>query len=291
VSGTYLSLLGVSFYDANIGVAVGGGYDSQLQHDVGLILRTTNGGGTWVQQESGLTTYLRTISFTDANTWTASAQWGGVLLHTTNAGAVWTQQDIGNMNCVTGVAVPAAPAGFAAGYRQVPCGGHCGYNLFEVYRTTDGGATWTEMPMSPRVCTPNAVSFTSASTGTVVGWSGLILRTTTGGAEWIRENPPVTQNAPTELELLQNYPNPFNPTTNIRYQIADSRFVKITIYDILGREVEVLVNERKAPGRYTVEFCGCGLASGVYFYRLEARPVDGRGGRTSSETKKLLLLR
>jgi predicted outer membrane repeat protein len=76
------------------------------------------------------------------------------------------------------------------------------------------------------------------------------------------------QEVPHEFRLEQNYPNPFNPTTYIRWQIADSRNVKLVVYDILGREVAVLVNERKMPGNYELQFNASGLASGVYVYRL-----------------------
>ena len=75
---------------------------------------------------------------------------------------------------------------------------------------------------------------------------------------------------PGEVKLFQNYPNPFNPTTVIRYELPQASEVKLVVYDVLGREVAVLVNERKLPGRYTVKFDATGVASGVYFYRLQA---------------------
>jgi hypothetical protein len=75
---------------------------------------------------------------------------------------------------------------------------------------------------------------------------------------------------PVSFELSQNYPNPFNPRTGIRYQVPGASDVKITVYDMLGREVSVLVNERKLPGNYEASFDGSGLASGVYYYRLTA---------------------
>ncbi len=83
--------------------------------------------------------------------------------------------------------------------------------------------------------------------------------------------------------LEQNYPNPFNPTTVIRYQLPEVSDVKLFVYDILGREVTVLVNERKNAGSYEVKFDAWNLTSGVYFYRLQA------GDFVS--TKRLLLLR
>jgi murein DD-endopeptidase MepM/ murein hydrolase activator NlpD len=68
--------------------------------------------------------------------------------------------------------------------------------------------------------------------------------------------------------LAQNYPNPFNPTTVIKYTIAGVRNVKLAIYDLLGREVAILVDEPKGPGTYWVTFDGTGLSTGTYFYRL-----------------------
>ncbi len=100
------------------------------------------------------------------------------------------------------------------------------------------------------------------------------------GPDGVRRNEP---GIPARFKLEQNYPNPFNPGTNIRYQIADSRNVRLTVYDVLGREVVVLVSERKAPGTYEVRFDGSSLASGIYFYRIRAGSYV--------ETRKLVLLR
>jgi len=86
---------------------------------------------------------------------------------------------------------------------------------------------------------------------------------------------------PSEFRLLQNYPNPFNPTTSIRYSVLNSTYVNLTVYDILGREVAMLVNEEKYPGTYTVTLDASGLSSGIYFYRLTAGQY--------TETKKMIL--
>ena len=85
---------------------------------------------------------------------------------------------------------------------------------------------------------------------------------------------------PTSFALFQNYPNPFNPETVISYQLPVTSPVKLTVYDILGREVMVLVDETRLPGKYEARFSatggtvsgrgGTGLASGVYIYRLTA---------------------
>jgi hypothetical protein len=89
--------------------------------------------------------------------------------------------------------------------------------------------------------------------------------------------------SPALYELGQNYPNPFNPTTKIQFTIVNRRLTTVKVYDVLGREVSTLVNEVKEPGTYSVEFDGTNLASGVYFYRLQAGDFVA--------TKKLVLLK
>ena len=75
---------------------------------------------------------------------------------------------------------------------------------------------------------------------------------------------------PHSFSLGQNYPNPFNPRTMINFQLPISDYVRLVVYDVLGREVVTLVNEEKIPGAYSVTFDGSQLPSGTYFYRLEA---------------------
>lgn len=83
--------------------------------------------------------------------------------------------------------------------------------------------------------------------------------------------------------LSQNYPNPFNPGTNINYSIEESGFVTLKVYDILGKQVAVLVNENKPAGNYMVEFNAANLPSGIYIYRLTVGKF--------ADSKKLLLLK
>lgn len=76
---------------------------------------------------------------------------------------------------------------------------------------------------------------------------------------------------PKEYKLEQNYPNPFNPSTTISYQIPEESNVILKVYDIIGRELKTLVNEVKDAGIYKTNFNASNLASGIYFYRLEAK--------------------
>jgi len=95
------------------------------------------------------------------------------------------------------------------------------------------------------------------------------------------------KNQTTELisdyKLFQNYPNPFNPESKIKIQISRTSNVKLVVYDILGKELETLINKQINPGTYEVNFDGSNYPSGLYFYQLT---VDGYG-----ETKSMVLLK
>jgi hypothetical protein len=78
------------------------------------------------------------------------------------------------------------------------------------------------------------------------------------------------QQIPRNFSLDQNYPNPFNPSTTIKYQVGEAQLTTLKIYDLLGREVAILVNKVKPPGIYEVQWNATTMPSGVYFYRLQA---------------------
>jgi photosystem II stability/assembly factor-like uncharacterized protein len=315
--GTILCLRGVCFTDANNGTMVGGDWFSAT----GIILCTTNGGTEWVKQYKVDTACINAVSFIDGNVGTAVgvAKTAGdekmFILHTTDAGTTWTSQNIPDpgrgwyfllsvsfIDGMIGIAVGGQKIeGAGISIQKTTDGGITWTNpvryygtLYGIYltdakngtavgewgniiHTTDGGATWIDQSSG----TTNrlyGVCFTDANTGTAIGDSGTILRTTNGGT--LVEN---QQGIPQQYLLNQNYPNPFNPSTTIIYELPKSSETTLTIYDVLGREVSVLVNERKNAGVHEIRFDGSNLASGVYFYRLQAG--------TYNETKKLLLLK
>jgi hypothetical protein len=86
-----------------------------------------------------------------------------------------------------------------------------------------------------------------------------------------------------DFSLAQNYPNPFNPVTKINYYIALSSDVRLTVYDLLGNEIALLVSEFESPGAYSVDFDGSKLSSGVYVYKIQAGIF--------SDVKRLLLIK
>ncbi len=104
--------------------------------------------------------------------------------------------------------------------------------------------------------------------------------------------------APAVYALSQNYPNPFNPSTTIRYSLPYRSHVRLTVFNALGQQVAQLVDGEVQGGQHEVQFDASGLAGGVLYYRMQARPLDstvgresGSGGGTFLETKQLILLR
>lgn len=120
------------------------------------------------------------------------------------------------------------------------------------------------------------------NTGYACGNNGVILKTTNGGGSIVTS---VTNNgnAPKDYELSQNYPNPFNPITMIKFTIPADNFTEISIFDISGKETEVLMGRELNKGSYEISFDGSNYASGVYFYKLRAGSF--------TETKRMILLK
>ena len=150
-----------------------------------------------------------------------------------------------------------------------------------VYFTTDLGASWTYAGLdSISIQSLKSYGDTTFAETYVDG----VYRLTRTGITGVREQ----RNTPGGFALYQNYPNPFNPSTAISYQLSAVSRVNLKVYDVLGREVETLVNGIETAGLHKRIWNASRYASGVYFYRLEAVPV---GGPASIATKKLLLIK
>jgi len=93
----------------------------------------------------------------------------------------------------------------------------------------------------------------------------------------------INNSNPVSFGLEQNFPNPFNPSTQINYNIVNKGLVTLKIFDVLGKEVAVLVNENQEPGKYYAMFNGDNISGGVFYYKLES---DGR-----TDTKKMILVK
>ena len=221
----------------------------------------------WFQQTSGTSHWLWGVSFTDANNGTAVGE-VGTILRTTDGGDNWVSQTSGTTNHLSGVS-------FTDVNNRTAVGGNG-----TILRTTDGGDNWVSQS-SGTTNHLSGVSFTDANNGTVIGQYGTILRTTNGGASFVEEDQ--IGDIPIAFSLSDNFPDPFNPSTKIRYSIPQTSIVVIKVFDILGNEIETLINEQKSIGTYELTWTAVNLPSGIYFYQLIAGSYI--------ETKKMVLMK
>jgi photosystem II stability/assembly factor-like uncharacterized protein len=280
-------LNGVWFTDVQTGFAVGVTY--KTQGSVGRMLRTTDGGETWVSQNTSNALPLNGISFTDASHGVGVGGMGGGrdgpalgnILRTTNGGENWQEisiQGLADMRAVS----------FWDQKHGVAVGGFHGTHITpraQILQTEDGGSTWTIAPFR-RVGLLNAISLTGGGNGTAAGdcWGrAMLVRTTTGGLTWAGDGFPSSGEIPREIYLSQNYPNPFNPLTTIEYSVAKTGHLKLAVYDLLGREIAVLVDAEQRAGTYRVQWDGRCFSSGTYLLRIT-------GGQTQ-QTRKMVIVR
>lgn len=155
-----------------------------------------------------------------------------------------------------------------------------------------GSGAWVEL-MKTNVSAHSDVSVTVSDAMSPV-ISGRVLRADALQFQWIAESGATAvagdHSLPETTALLQNYPNPFNPTTAISYQLSAVSVVRLRTFDVLGRELGMIVNEVQKPGFYTARWDASGLPSGVYYYMLEAAPQGDASGRFV-DVKKMLMLR
>ncbi|MCB0721405.1 MAG: T9SS type A sorting domain-containing protein [Ignavibacteriae bacterium] len=234
-----------------------------------VVLKTTNAGQSWFPLDVGVIPpleFFRDIKFTSENTGYLIADIGRVR-KTTNAGVNWTLLSTGTTEALFSISFPTPDTGYVGGDHGI------------VLKTTNAGDNWTIQQTSLNEFI-YGIAFTSPVEGLACSWSGKILKTTNGGVV-TSVSDPVT--IPEGYSLRQNYPNPFNPSTDIEFSILKNEYVKLVVYDYLGREVKTLVSEQLSPGSYSVPFNGENLSSGVYYYKLTAGSF--------TETKKMTLLK
>ncbi len=141
--------------------------------------------------------------------------------------------------------------------------GDCSY----MFKTTDGGANWLQQNVNVSAFL-NSVVFLTDSIGWSVGQNGTIIHTTTGG-EYLNG---ITEKntVPDDFKLFTNYPNPFNNITRLKFQMPKTSFIKLVIYDILGRVAVTLIDKKLQHGTYEIQWDASNYPSGMYLYSLIA---------------------
>ncbi len=153
-------------------------------------------------------------------------------------------------------------------------------DYYSIYFSADTGRTWVKQNLGDGDLKGRNIEFIDSLTGFLLCDYGKLYRTLNNGGNitWIVEKSGDLKS----FNLFQNYPNPFNPITKFEFTIPEYGLVTLKIYDVLGKEIETIVDEELPAGTYKFQLNPKGLASGVYFYRLKA-------GRFV-ETKKMILL-
>jgi len=240
-----------------------------------VVFKTVDGGSNWnnISNFSIYTIWLCSVVFVNENTgwitgWQQVPFLGGLLRKTTDGGDNWVHQNNNSTNLL---------------YEQFYINENTGWVVGEpelIQKTTNGGINWI-LQSCPPAWWMWDVKFLNENTGWTAGSQGKIFHTTNGGGPVSVQN--ISTEIPSSFSLSQNYPNPFNNTSKLKFEIANLENVKIVVFDVMGREVQTLVNERLQPGTYEVTFNGSSLNSGVYFYRLTSGNFTG--------VKKMVLLK
>jgi photosystem II stability/assembly factor-like uncharacterized protein len=248
--------------------------------------KTTNGGLNWIQLSSGES--FRDIKFTDSlEGWKCS---GADIKKTTDGGFTWRLQQLPSIfnNSFNQLSIPNTNKLWGVGGSVL-----INNKVYGVmYKSTNEGINWGYQLADTSVHIPVYYSINFSDNRT--GWSYAVstgVHTTTGGNDttFFTGIKLVENFIPSGYTLGQNYPNPFNPSTNIPFELSESGYIVLKVYDITGRTIKELVNGRWGKGRYIVDFDGTSLPSGIYFYRIE---ITGDITKTPfTETKKMLLIK
>ncbi|NWF48965.1 MAG: T9SS type A sorting domain-containing protein [Ignavibacteriaceae bacterium] len=235
------------------------------------IYKTTDGGENWLAISPAINS-LYNLKFYNPEIGIAAA--GDFIYRTTNGGGDW---EIFNLN-----------TGWGEDFEFLP--GNPGKIWFaessSLFFSGDTGRTWTTQQLPVDSFDTRDIEFVDEKHGWLLCDDGIILYTSNGDevASSVEENDLALK----VFVLNQNYPNPFNPSTTIKFTVSpnvkgEMSNVILKVYDILGSEIETLVNEEKLSGNYQVTFDASKLASGVYFYRMQAGSY--------SQTKKMILVK
>ncbi|KXK52297.1 MAG: 5'-nucleotidase [Chlorobi bacterium OLB5] len=245
-----------------LSLAVNGNYIFAGTQNSG-VFASSNNGMNWSQTSLDNET-IYSIAINGSNIYAAA---GPHLYLSTNNGINWSQTSL-NYQHIISIAVSGTNL-FA------------GSNTFGVYVSSNNGIDWTQRNDGlgnlniEAFCIINNYIFAATNSHSVYRRP----------LNELLAIVPLTNVLPVSYSLSQNYPNPFNPVTKIRFDIAGSSVTQtfLTVYDLLGREVSVLVNQNLKPGTFEVDFNASNYPSGVFYYRLTAGDY--------SETKKMILVK
>lgn len=246
----------------------------------GSLYRSANSGNNWTFINLNVPETMNRFARISFNTYIVVGN-GGKIFKSTNYGVSWSPMTSGTTNNLRDVYFKNSTDGIAVGDNGTS------------RHTTDGGETWLQDSFLNGITTNNIISVSQVDSSTGLSATR---ETSTGdntpGTRFIfvSSEPfigisPVSDFIPAFFSLKQNFPNPFNPVTKISFDIppGKNQNVKLTVFDLSGKELDVIVNEKLGAGRYEAEWNGWKYSSGVYFYRIQADVF--------TETKKMILVK
>lgn len=252
------SIVDCHFWSQDSGFIVGG-YSTINQYYTGksVILKTTNGGLNWIRvyQSTRTDEWCWKIQFVNRLLGYTSIERFGTptfILKTINGGLNWQEISLpNNIVNLEGIGFVNEQTGWVGGW---------GFSYNEPnYETTNGGANWHLAGWGINM---NRVRFISDTLAYAVGKTVYKYNREPIGIQQI------STEVPQQYKLYQNYPNPFNPNTKIKFGIPKSSFVTMKIYDVLGKEIAILVNQYIDAGTYSVNWVASANPSGIYFYSI-----------------------
>ena len=218
---------------------------------LGLVILSPCAPGQWVQTNGPIGGVVTCFAVSGTNLFAGTE--GGVFLSTNN-GASWAAVNTGLANTpVTSLAVSGTNL-FAGTY-----GG--------VFLSTNNGASWTAVNTGLVNTNIQALAVSGANLFAGTAGRGVFRRPL---SEMITSVEMLSADLPTRFNLSQNFPNPFNPATRIHYTLPRRSHVTLAVFNTLGQQVAELVNSTIEAGDHEIQFNAVSLASGVYFYRLQA---------------------
>jgi hypothetical protein len=287
------TLAGLTFYVGIKGlVAIGNDLFAGLDGNISAVgygvVHTTLGDTSWTTVSTGLPTnsVIQAMVAVGSTLYVSASSYGTFVFgvyKSTDLGASWTKVS-------TGLPYPGTLKSLYATGNTI-----FGFSGVGLYQLNSGDTTWTAVNTTGLPSTYAIEQY--AVVGTTMFMTGLdmsvSLKTTTEvwkrALSQVTEVREVSSNVPQAFSLEQNYPNPFNPTTNFGFRIANAALVTLKIYDVLGREVTTIVDKELQTGTYQASWDASTHASGVYYYRLQARPINGEQTGSFTQTNKLIL--
>ena len=268
-----LPKMNFSFYNAQTGYVSGGHFDLQ-----GIIWRTTDSGENWTTFCSSPEPLKRIKVITPQRIFSVGGdpEYGASTVQSYDSGKSWLYDTTGYFGIGTAIAFRTAAEVWVPLYIDTFWAVSLDSGMFH--------SVWQKIPTPNKTYLIDAM-FVNPRFGWACGVDGVLAKYNSNIIGISEQNNEV----PLKSLLMQNYPNPFNPVTTIKYYLANSSIVKITIYDITGRQVEIFEQGSLPAGEYQLLINVSKYASGVYLYKIDA--VNLSNGKLFTESKKMVLLK